>query len=214
MTAEVAVHPISHGVWYDWGGWNQALFLWINQRQFPGKDALAQAGTFVGDHHWYPVYIALALTLAYTRPQWLSPVRALVLVWGYLLSWVVIAQLKPWLDFPRPLAALGQSAVHVVGRPEFAHSFPSGHVAFVFLLLGCLAPGASRPLRWGLVVLAFWVLWSRMAVGAHFPADVLGGALIGLGCAGLAHVLVRGVQQSLGPIPPPAKPEITQDRNG
>ncbi|WP_322628583.1 phosphatase PAP2 family protein [Halothiobacillus sp.] len=184
-------HSTTPAIWYDWGGWNQSLFLWINHLSFPGSDALAQAGTFVGDHQWYPVYIALALTLAYTRSQWLAPERVMVLVWGYLLSWAVIANLKLVLDFPRPLAVLGESAVHVVGRPEFAHSFPSGHAAFVFLLLGSLAPGASSPLRWGLVVLAFWVIWSRMAVGAHFPADVLGGALIGLGCAGVVHLILR-----------------------
>lgn len=177
--------------WYDWGGGNQALFLWINQMQFPGKDALALAGTFVGDHQWYPVYIALALSLALMRPQWLAPERVLVLVWGYLLSWMVISLLKPWFDFPRPLAVLGESVVHVVGRPEFAHGFPSGHAAFVFLVFGCLAPGASRPVRWGLGMLALWVVWSRLAVGAHFPADVLAGALIGLGCAGLIHLTIR-----------------------
>jgi membrane-associated phospholipid phosphatase len=191
MISVSSSHPTTQAIWYDWGGWNQSLFLWINHLSFPGRDALALAGTFVGDHQWYPVYIALALTLAYTRPQWLAPERVLVLVWGYLLSWAVIANLKPFLDFPRPLAVLGESVVHVVGRPEFAHSFPSGHAAFVFLLLGSLAPGASRPLRWGLVVLAFWVIWSRMAVGAHFPADVLGGALSGLGCAGVVHLILR-----------------------
>ncbi len=168
---------------YSWDGWNQAFFLGINGAQWPGKDALALAGTFVGDHQWYPVYIALALTVALARPAWILPERVGVLVWGYLLSWWVIATLKPVLDLPRPLAVLGESLVHVVGRPEYAYSFPSGHAAFVFLLWASLAPGAAWPIRWGLGVLAFWVAWSRMAVGAHFPADVAGGALIGLLCA-------------------------------
>lgn len=199
MIAEVVVHPAAHvfgqDFWYDWGGFNQALFLWINHLSFPGRDALAQAGTFIGAHQWYPVYIALALTLAYTRPQWLAPERVLVLGWGYLLSWAAIATLKPFFDFPRPLAVLGESLVHVAGRPEFAHGFPSGHAAFVFLLLGSLAPGACPPLRWGLAILAFWVIWSRMAVGAHFPADVLGGALIGLGSAGLVHLTLHALRR-------------------
>lgn len=187
MTEGGVVHPAAHGFWYDWGGLNQSVFLWVNHLSFPGRDALALAGTFAGAHQWYPVYIALALTLAYVRPQWLATIRVLVLVWGYLLSWAAIALLKPFFDFPRPLAVLGESLVHVVGRPEFAHSFPSGHATFAFLLLGSLAPGASRPLRWGLLAAALWVGWSRVAAGAHFPVDVLGGALIGLGCAGLVR---------------------------
>ena len=187
LLVNVMIQPSA--IWYDWFGLNQAIFTFINHATWPGRDALAAAGTFVGDHHWYPVYLAVAFSIAYTRPLWINPERVGVLLWGYLLSWWVIATLKPLLDFPRPLAALGEAAVHVVGRPEFQHSFPSGHTAFAFLLLGCLAPGASRPIQIGLVILAFWVLWSRIAVGAHFPADVVGGALIGLFCAGLVSGL-------------------------
>lgn len=175
--------------WYDWGGWNQALFLWINHATWPGRDALAEAGTLVGNHLWYPVYLAIAFSVAAIRPDWIRQERVGVLLWGYLLSWWVITTLKPLLDFPRPLSVLGEAAVHVVGRPEFHHSFPSGHTAFAFLLLGCLAPGAARPVQIGLLILAFWVFWSRMAVGAHFPADVVGGALLGLLCAGVVSGL-------------------------
>lgn len=176
---------------YLWGGLNREIFLWINQSGGPWKDQIALAGTWVGDHRWYPIAIALAFSLALLRPQWLAPHRVLVLSWAYLLNWAAIAVLKPLLNFPRPLAALGPHWVHVLGRPEFQHSFPSGHAAWVFLLLGSLSPGAIWPLRLLLLLLALWVAWARVAVGAHFPADVLGGALIGLACAALASLLLR-----------------------
>lgn len=166
--------------WYDWGGLNHEIFLAINHMTWPGSDALALAGTFVGDHHWYPVYIALAYTIATIRPGWINPTRVGVLLWGYLLSWWLIATLKPLMDFPRPLSVLGESAVHVLGKPEFFHSFPSGHTAFAFLLFVSLAPGSARPIQVLLSVFALWVLWSRLAVGAHFPVDVLGGAMVGV----------------------------------
>ena len=180
---------------YSWDGWNQALFVLINGAQWPGRDALAAWGTFLGDHKWYPVVIALALTVSLVRPLWILPERVGVLVWSYLLSWWVIASLKPLLDLPRPLSVLGDGLVHVVGRPEYAHSFPSGHAAFVFLLWASVAPGAARPIRVGLGVFAFWVAWSRLAVGAHFPADVVGGALIGLVCAALVSGLWWGIRR-------------------
>ncbi|MGC8808149.1 MAG: phosphatase PAP2 family protein [Thiomonas sp.] len=40
-------------------------------------------------------------------------------------------------------------------------------------------------------IFVLWVCWSRIAVGAHFPADVLGGALVGLVCALAAHWLAK-----------------------
>ncbi len=178
---------------YQWHGVNEALFLWLNHAQWPFKDTLAAAGTLVGDHRWFPVYLALALTIAWRKPQWIKPDRLLVFAWSYLLSWLVIAQLKPLMDFPRPLLALGDSLVHVVGKPEFHHSFPSGHSTFVFLMLFSLAPGAAAPIRWGLIGLALWVAWSRIAAGAHFPADVLGGALLGIGCVMVITALLHAV---------------------
>ncbi len=173
--------------WYAWGGRNASAFLWVNHLGHGWAwDHLAMAGTAVGNHALYPVYAALALALALKRPQILSSRAVLVLLCGYLLEWAVIASIKPWLDFPRPLNVLGAGAVHVLGAPELWHSFPSGHAAFAFLMLGALAPGANWPLRLAAGVFAAWVAWARMAVGAHFPADVLGGALIGLASAWLA----------------------------
>jgi undecaprenyl-diphosphatase len=70
-----------------------------------------------------------------------------------------------------------------------AYSFPSGHVAFVIwvctLSLLLYARHLPRPLY-----LAAWVValvlvvlagLSRIAVGAHWPSDVLGGILVGIG---------------------------------
>ena len=82
------------------------------------------------------------------------------------------------------------------------HSFPSGHSTFVFLLLTSLAPGAAWPIRWLLLGLALWVSWARIAVGAHFPADVLGGALLGIFCALVACGLVQIIFARRAPMPP------------
>lgn len=177
---------------YSWGGLNDSLFLAINHAGAGGlRDHVALWGTMAGNHALFPFYAAGALALALKRPATLSTQAVLVFLVAYLIDWGVIAALKPWLDFPRPLVVLGPLAVHVVGSPEFFHSFPSGHTAFAFTLLAGLAAGASWPLRGLLAVFALWVAWSRIAVGAHFPADVVGGALIGIAAALVADALLR-----------------------
>lgn len=59
------------------------------------------------------------------------------------------------------------------------NSMPSGHTAVSFaglVMIGMLLP-KYKPLTWGLAVL---VGVSRIAVGAHWPSDVLLGAFVGM----------------------------------
>ena len=163
---------------YAWGGLNHLMFLWINGFHSAYWDSLMLTMTALGDHANYPIYMALALLLSAWRPLWLPRSNVLIFGVGYVVTAVVAIQMKHWLDFPRPLAALGANWIHVVGRPEYHHSFPSGHAIFAVLLAASLSFQAARPLRWLLWCFALLVCLSRPVLGAHFPADVLGGVLI------------------------------------
>ena len=162
---------------YAWGGLNRLLFLEINGFHTPFWDALMLTMTALGDHGNFLRYLAIALLVSLWRPSWLPRRNVLVFFVGYGITALIAIQLKHWLDFPRPLLALGQ-VVHVVGRPEFHHSFPSGHAVFSVLLAASLSEQAAGLLRWLLWSYALLVCLSRLSLGAHFPADVLGGALI------------------------------------
>jgi len=163
---------------YAWGGLNRLLFLWINGLHSTYWDALMLTMTALGNHANYPFYMALALLLSAWRPLWLPRNNVLIFGVGYVMTGWIVTQIKPLLDFPRPLLALGSHWVQVVGQPEFHHSFPSGHATFAVLLAASLSYQSTRPLRWLLWGFALLVCLSRPALGAHFPADVLGGALI------------------------------------
>jgi undecaprenyl-diphosphatase len=83
----------------------------------------------------------------------------------------------------------------LVGRPRpsgFALGFPSGHSTAVstFAVVLIYILSRERPAmapRWALcgiaLVTMFLVGWARIALHAHWPTDVLGGFLLGIGCA-------------------------------
>jgi undecaprenyl-diphosphatase len=95
--------------------------------------------------------------------------------------------LKDIIDRPRPPAVLDGLAVreHIGG-----FGFPSGHATMAFALAAVLQPILSG--RWRAVVwlLATIVALARMHVGVHWPADLVGGAALGIAIASAAWLLV------------------------
>jgi undecaprenyl-diphosphatase len=98
---------------------------------------------------------------------------------------------------PRPGAVLPVDSFNHVGTLLTAHNaMPSGHTITAFTVaavLACAAPRAATPRGAVLSALAFGVATlvglSRIGVGAHWPADVLVGAALGI-AAGLAGAAI------------------------
>ena len=99
---------------------------------------------------------------------------------GGSTAWLIAEGLKTIVRRPRPFVTLH---LDVLVQPA-SFSFPSGDTALSFGAATALAmtwPAARLPAL--LVATAVGV--SRVVVGAHYPSDVLAGALIGVAC-GLA----------------------------
>jgi membrane-associated phospholipid phosphatase len=83
----------------------------------------------------------------------------------------------------------------LVGRPRpsgFSLGFPSGHTTgaatFAVLLIyivsrESLTPARRHAIQTLAVVMMLLVGWARIVLHAHWPTDVLGGFLLGTGCA-------------------------------
>jgi undecaprenyl-diphosphatase len=176
---------------YDWFGFNKSLFLLINQIHAPLLDQAMLLATWLGHPALYPFYIAAALLLTWRQPSMLPQKNVVVFALSYAItSALVVPIIKTVLDLPRPLTVLGEQSVIVLGNPEMQHSFPSGHAAFAVLMTASLAPGISLGGRLALVIFALLVCLSRISVGAHFPADVLGGAAISILVVSAVHYLI------------------------
>ena len=106
------------------------------------------------------------------------------------LALLLYKLLKRWTRRPRPFASDVRIRAWVAPLDEF--SFPSGHtlhaVAFTLVAL------AHYPvLAWLLIPFTASVAVSRVALGLHYPSDVLAATVIGSALAGLSLWLVPGV---------------------
>jgi len=153
-------------------GTNERLFLWLNGISHYTGSHLWSYLTIFGDS---AIAFSVALPLIRRRPD---------IVWSLflaaILAFVWSTGVKDWLDWPRPPAVLPAGAFTLIGPAPFYFSFPSGHSTTAFTLAGVMAMYSARP-RWRLVfvALACLVALSRVAVGVHWPRDILAGALVG-----------------------------------
>jgi undecaprenyl-diphosphatase len=88
--------------------------------------------------------------------------------------------LKEWIGRARP-STVYASPKPLVHAPH-SGSFPSGHATVSFACATVLAFHAPRAAP-AFFVLAAAIAWSRVYVGVHYPLDVLGGAVLGVGIA-------------------------------
>ena len=96
---------------------------------------------------------------------------------GMVDGWLVAELLKLVFRRERPFAAMASAPVTLIDHPS-SFSFPSGDAAFAVgaaVALGAVAPRW----RWPAYLFALAVLFERVAVGVHYPSDVLAGALVG-----------------------------------
>ncbi len=135
-----------------------------------------------------PIAILL-LIVALLVKTWRT--RILFSIVMLLLCWRVADFLQHYFARPRPM--------DWVVKHETAFSYPSSHAAIAFGFYGLwavmiywsdLPAGVRRVGALLLALLTVAICWSRLALGAHYVTDLLGGALlaIGLVAAGLAVV--------------------------
>ena len=184
----LVVLVIAAPLWLHW--WEPGLFLAINQA-CAVVPAVAWAAISLGGNAWG--VLALTSPLLVFAPRF---------VWAWLCAvpvGVIMARIgKEWLFSPRPAGLIEHAQIRIVGEPMELASMPSGHTLTAFAVAGSIyfAIDAERRRRFvWLWLLAAMVGLSRMALGAHWPGDVVVGACLGVWAAAIGHPLL----QRLGP---------------
>jgi len=107
-----------------------------------------------------------------------------------LLFSAALTHLIKWLvQRPRPYRVFTEIDAYAHGG---GYSFPSGHTAEAFTLAFVIWILYKNPVLRALALLwAITVAYSRMALGVHYPTDILGGIVTALISVGLAHAILK-----------------------
>ena len=185
-----------------------AIFLQVNHAEQTPIFMLVNAVTVLNPQLWAGLTLLgdTAVALCVIAPVLLLRPTIWVGVLAAIPAGGITSLTLKWLfDAPRPADVLALTEFHVVGSVLRGHSFPSGHTITAFAMAGVVwacvwiantknsihpvaqdTKGAHSNLRaWSWIasvlvfVFALMVGISRMAVGAHWPFDVLAGACVG-----------------------------------
>jgi len=160
-------------IWSVGQRWDARIFLLVNQRGYPkwlddGMWLFTQLGNMLAA-------LSAALLFFLLGYRYL----AVEIIFGTLTLWLLVETIKVLAERDRPFLTLEQT--RIIGWREKGDSFPSGHTAQFFfmtmLLILRFHPGVVTSLA--LFTVAGLGGFTRIYVGAHYPRDVVGGAVLG-----------------------------------
>lgn len=148
---------------------NPGINIALQQFSTPWLDWLMVLFTSLGDVTFYMIVIPILYWCVNRR-------------WGHQLGFVLLGSmwlngfLKEYFALPRPSLAQGVNVmVH-----ESSYGFPSGHTQGAVTLWGFLAVRSRTDrFRFFCMIVIAMIALSRLYLGAHYLADVVGGFIIG-----------------------------------
>jgi len=157
---------------------NVALFLAGHHALAAVPAPLWRIASVFGD---WPSVLMIVILLGLRFPE-----RLATLLLASLPIMLLAIVMKAGFAEPRPFLVLPPGSVTLLDVPPGNGSFPSGHaMASSYLVVALLWLWPERPLLRWTIVGALLVMLSRIAIGVHWPIDLVAGSLVGWGVATL-----------------------------
>lgn len=164
-------------------------FLYVLQSLHnPILDKIMVAITTLGDDGIFWIIVGLGM-LIFKKTRKCGAMMLLTMAICYIVGNI---GLKNIIQRPRP-CRIDPSVPLLIPFPS-EYSFPSGHTLHGFaaataIFLHFKKPGIAA------LVLASLIAFSRMYLFVHFPTDILGGIIIGVGMAVLIYRLEKKIRK-------------------
>lgn len=166
----------------------------INKNEYPNWDKSMK----ITSHSIYPIMVAAPgslLLTGYIKDDKIMMRNGIKTGISIGFSALLSTGLKYAINRPRPFV---QYPNDIIKRTDVGpYSFPSGHTTTAFATATALTLSTKK---WYVAVPSYAyacaVGYSRMRLGVHFPSDVLGGMVIGIGSSLLVFQIDKWLQKN------------------
>ncbi len=136
-----------------------------------------------GEYIIYSLPIILIIVWFWDKKSKKPAIRSL---FSAILAWPIMANIIGHIiDRPRPFEAGGIKEL-LFHRPTY--SFPSDHTTTLFAIAFSFWLSGYKKLSYAIFTLGIIISFFRVALGIHYPSDIIGGIIIGIFAAYLIYL--------------------------
>ena len=178
--------------------WEVSLIEWVQNAMGSVGTALARLFSFIGGE---TISLLLIIIMLFCYKKTAGKRVAMTVLtasmWFPMIKNIVL-RVRPYMAHKDSIKVL--QVVEADADPadiiQQGYSFPSGHGATAVSLFGSIGRELRKRWMWTLaVVMPLLIGLSRIAVGVHYPTDVLGGWAVGLLAIGFNILLAKYVKK-------------------
>ena len=178
--------------------WEAGMIAWVQEHLGPAGEAAAKLFSHIGGE---TVSILLMIIMLFCYKKAAGKRIAMTVLtasmWFPMIKNIVL-RVRPYMVHREHVRVL--QVVEADADPmdiiQQGFSFPSGHGATAVSLFGSIARELRKKWMWALaVLLPLAIGLSRIAVGVHYPTDVLAGWAVGLAAIGFNILLEKKVRR-------------------
>lgn len=197
-------------VLYDWFGYNKILFTSLNNitENTAILTTLQFITDYIGNYMMFPAHLCLVVlliyTLTYTKKQTLEIdllyIKSIITLLAALMLFLTVGELmKRYFSFVRPYCspeiALNSTVQSIMSGHYNMHkclrSLPSGHTQYISTFVLSMWPLLNKQLKILGASSIITVMFSRVILGAHFPADTLYGFVLAVSLVSISRLIIK-----------------------